>query len=65
MARRKTVDMKPGTMPDIRAEGGAITFHLAIAGVGERAQLVIRCDPDGGVRASIDHVHAPRALDQP
>jgi hypothetical protein len=61
MAERKTVDTRPGAMPDIRAEGDAITFHLTIAGVGERAQLVIRCDPGGGVRVSIDHVESSRA----
>ena len=48
-------------MPEIRAEGDAITFHLPIAGVGDRAQLVIRCDPRGGVRVSIDHGDASRA----
>jgi hypothetical protein len=61
MARRKTVDMRRGALPDIRAEGEAITFHLAIAGVGERAQLVIRCDPGGGVRVSIERGDASRA----
>ena len=54
MALRKT-DMRRGALPDIRTEGEAITFHLTIAGVGERAQLVIRCDPGGGVGVSIEH----------
>jgi len=48
-------------MPEIRAEGEAIAFHLAIGGVEGYAQLVIRCDPDGSVRASLARVESRHA----
>ena len=53
MAGRKTVDQRPGSMPDIRTDDGRVTFHLDIAGVRAGARLIIRCDGDGTVRASI------------
>ena len=45
-------------MPDIRADGDRLTFHLAITGVGGHAKLILHCDPDGTVRASIDQAPA-------
>jgi hypothetical protein len=53
MSGRKTIDQRPGAPPEIRAEGDSVTFHLAIAGLDDRARLVIRCDADGEVWASL------------
>jgi hypothetical protein len=41
-------------MPDIRADGDSVTFHLEIAGVHEGARLIIRCASDGTVWASTE-----------
>lgn len=56
MAARKTLDLRPGLMPDIRADGDRVTYHLEIAGVHPGGRLIIRCDPDGTVRAAIEDV---------
>ncbi len=55
MDARKTLDERPGSMPDIRVEGSSITYHLAISGIGKGTRLVVRCDPDGAVWAAIEH----------
>ncbi len=54
MPTRKPVDKRPGPLPEIRADGNSVTFHLTIAGAQEGARLIIRCDPDGNVWASLD-----------
>jgi hypothetical protein len=59
MPARKTLDQRPGSVPDIRADGDSVTFHFLIAGVDRDARLLIRCEADGTVRASIDH-NSPR-----
>jgi len=48
------MDQRPGSTPDIRAEGDSVTFRLEIAGINAGARLVIRCHPDGTVWASLD-----------
>jgi hypothetical protein len=48
------MDQRPGSTPEIRAEGDTVTFRLEIAGVDAGAKLVIRCGADGTVWASID-----------
>ncbi len=58
MATRKILDTRPGSVPDIRAVGDSVMYVFAIAGTAGPTQLVIRCDPDGNVRASIDHGYA-------
>ena len=40
-------------MPDIRAEADSVTFHFDVPSVHENARLIIRCDSDGNVWASI------------
>jgi hypothetical protein len=52
MSDRKAVDQRPGPVPEIRAEGDSIVFHLSVP--TEHGRIVIRCDPDGAVHASID-----------
>jgi hypothetical protein len=54
MSARKTMDQRPGSTPEIRADGDSVTFRLDIAGVNAGAKLVIRCDSDGTVWASMD-----------
>jgi hypothetical protein len=54
------MDQRPGSTPDIRADGDSVTFRLEIAGVNPGAKLVIRCDPDGTVWASMDTGSARR-----
>ncbi len=51
MLDRRTLDQRPGSVPDIRMEGDSVGFVLDVT--SEHARLVIRCAPDGSVRASI------------
>lgn len=44
-------DERPGPVPDIRCEGDSVVYTLHISGA--LAQLIIRCDPDGTVRACL------------
>ena len=49
---RKATDQQPGAVPEIRADGDSVIFCLDVP--SEHARLIIRCDPDGAVRMSID-----------
>lgn len=51
-SERKTLDQRPGAVPEIRADGDAVLFSLRVP--TEHAQLIIRCAPDGTVSASIE-----------
>jgi hypothetical protein len=53
MSARKPLDRIPGSAPEIRADGDNVTFRLDVAGISEQAKLVLRCDADGGVWATI------------
>jgi uncharacterized protein (UPF0548 family) len=64
MARRKALEHRPGIMPDIRADGDSVTFHLQTFGVDAEARLIIRCDADGAVWASMDSI-VHRTTDEP
>jgi hypothetical protein len=57
---RKSLDGRPGPVPEIRADGDSVTFHLDVPGVHEIARMIIRCDADGNVWASIV---SPRPFD--
>ena len=46
------LDKQPGAVPDIRASGDSVIFVIPIPGEG--AQLIIRCDPQGGMHASVE-----------
>jgi hypothetical protein len=50
-------DERPGPVPDIRCEGDSVVYTLRISGA--LAQLIIRCDPDGTVRASLTTGKSP------
>ena len=54
-----TTDHQPGRVPEIRTDAGNVTFCLEVAGVDEAVRLVIRCDANGNVWASIAN-RAPR-----
>ena len=47
----KNLDERPGPVPDIRTDGDSVIYLIDIPDVA--AQLIIRCDPDGCVRASV------------
>jgi hypothetical protein len=47
----KKLDERPGAVPDIRADGDSVIYVIGIP--GEAARLLLRCDPDGALRASL------------
>lgn len=51
--KRSTIDEKPGRVPDIRSNGDNLTFTLPLNEVEDGIRLVLRCDGDGNVWASI------------
>ena len=51
MLDRRTFDRRPGPVPDIRMDGESVIFVIDV--MSEHARLIIRCDPDGSVRASL------------
>jgi hypothetical protein len=53
MAARKTLDQRPGPVPEIRVEDDSVVFQLDMRTVRHGVQLLIRCDSDGNVLASI------------
>ena len=54
MARgHRTIDRHPGSLPDIRANTGGITFVMPPRGLPKGKQLAIRCDAEGEVWISI------------
>jgi hypothetical protein len=56
MAARRTLDGRPGPLPDIQMDGDSVTFTFELADP-PRAQLVVRCDPDGEVYAALPERH--------
>jgi len=60
MAARKSLDLRPGPMPEITADGNSVTFHLPIPRGRDANRLVIRCDADGNVWAAIADDRTPR-----
>lgn len=54
MARtQQKLDRQPGTLPDIRADDGGITFVMVLPGAPNHDWLMIRCDDNGEVWAAI------------
>jgi hypothetical protein len=53
-SERKTLDQRPGGVPEIRADGDSVIFCLDVP--SQHGRLMIRCDPDGTVAASIAFV---------
>jgi hypothetical protein len=56
MAARRTLDQRPGPLPDIQMDGDSVTFTFDLADP-LHAQLVVRCDPDGGLYAALPARH--------
>ena len=54
---RKT-DQRPGPLPEIRCEADSIVYSLEIP--GQRTQLIIRCDGNGNVTASLAPSERPQ-----
>ncbi len=53
MATRKTCDQRPGPVPEIRADGDSVLFQFNVTGLRRESRLIVRCDPNGNVTASI------------
>jgi hypothetical protein len=47
----KKLDERPGSVPDIRADGDSVIYLVDIS--GERAQLILRCCPTGAIYAAL------------
>jgi hypothetical protein len=61
MAANRSLDQCPGPLPDIQMDGDCVTFTFDLADP-LRAQLVVRCDPHGGVYAALaERQQRPRA----
>jgi hypothetical protein len=52
MAARRTLDQRPGPLPDIHMDGDSVTFTFDLADPLHE-HLVVRCDPDGEVYIAI------------
>jgi hypothetical protein len=53
MSARRVLDRQAGQVPEIRVEGDSVTFRLDIAGTAKTRRLVLRCDAEGNVWASV------------
>jgi hypothetical protein len=42
-----------GALPEIRLLGESVVFYLDVQQPGGTSRLVVRCDPDGNVWASV------------
>jgi hypothetical protein len=43
-----------GALPEIRLQGDSVVFYLDIARAGGMSRLLLRCDTDGNVWASLN-----------
>jgi hypothetical protein len=53
MSMRKSLDRRPGPLPDIKTDTEGVTFVMEIDQLPEGARLTIRCDANGNVWAAI------------
>jgi hypothetical protein len=53
MSIRTKLDTQAGALPIIRAEANAVVFHLGVVGVQKGARVLVRCDEEGNVWASL------------
>jgi hypothetical protein len=56
---RREVDQRPGALPDIRSDGDSVVFQIAVTNGATTNRLIIRCDANGSVWASIESPVAP------
>ncbi len=61
MSSRKALKEHPGVVPDIRVDKNGIAFHMDIMGLRHRSRLIIRCDDNGDVWASIPKARSRRS----
>ena len=52
MAARKTLDRRPGPLPEIHSDGDSVTFAFDLADVPQ-TRLIVRCDASGDVFARL------------
>jgi hypothetical protein len=50
---RPTIDQRPGALPEIRTDRSDIIYTIAPTGTHRHADLVLRCDANGDVWASL------------
>lgn len=50
--------VQSGALPEIRLQGESVVFYLDIATGRGTSQLLLRCDADGNVWASVDDAAA-------
>jgi len=53
MTSRRSLDGRPGSLPEIRPDGKSVKFLIDVRTVRDTPRLVLRCDDDGNVWASI------------
>jgi hypothetical protein len=61
MAYRRSLDSRPGSLPEIRSLGSSVKFLIEVRTVRDSPRLVLRCDDDGNVWASIATPHRSEA----
>jgi hypothetical protein len=54
MRTKRALSTHCGALPEIRLKGESVVFYLAIDLGTDTPRLVVRCDPDGNVWASVD-----------
>jgi hypothetical protein len=58
MRARRAEAPHSGALPEIRLEGESVVFYIDIELAAETPRLVLRCDPDGNLWASLEVVTA-------
>jgi hypothetical protein len=54
MSTRRSLDTRPGSLPEILPAGSSVRFLIDVTTVRDTPRLILRCDPDGSVWASIE-----------
>ena len=54
MRTKRAIATHCGPLPEIRLKGESVVFYLDIELATDTSRLVLRCDPDGNVWASVD-----------
>jgi hypothetical protein len=54
MRARRAEATHSGALPEIRLEGESVVFYIDIELAAETPRLVLRCDPDGNLWASLE-----------
>jgi hypothetical protein len=54
MGAMRAITAQSGALPEIRLQGDSVVFYLDIATSRRTSRLVLRCDSDGNVWASLE-----------